>query len=108
VPKSYEKIPNVIIRPYIQKFLNKTEMGLQINPSASSDVTKSFGWKYSKLDFLAAQSGVSTRRIYDILNLDNNCLIDTADKLFCGMDKPYLWFSEPELRRYYYPEQIAA
>jgi hypothetical protein len=95
-PRSDQVIPNVIVRPFIKEYLKKIEMGL-ITQSSISDLTNSKGRHYSKLEMLAAESGVSTRRIYDILNLDKNCLIVTADKLFCAMDKPYLWYTEEEL-----------
>jgi hypothetical protein len=106
-PSSHKVIPNVIIRPFVQEFLSRNEMGL-ITQNSVDGLNKTQGRSYSGLDALAFLSGVSTRRIYDILNVDKNCLIDTADKIFCAMDKPYLWYVEAELRRYYYPERIAA
>jgi hypothetical protein len=78
-------IPREIIRPHIQGFLEEFDQ-----------------------ESLASLSGVSIRRIYEINTMDGWCMINTADKLFCGMGKPELWWTDEELGAYYRGDKVAA
>lgn len=97
------KVPNRLVRPYIKEYLEKQLLLIDIskwNFGGMANRTTAGNYR------LAEESGVSTRRIYEILHLDSNCMLTTADKLFVAMGIPHVWFTDPELTEYYYGKSI--
>ena len=106
-------IPNVLVRPYLEEYLAMYETGEIIRDSRKSSLYKDgyhsvdylptygTGIDYSPQAILAEAAGLPLRRLWMIRNKDENIQIQTADKLFCAMDMPMVWYTDPKLYEFY-------
>lgn len=112
VPKK-DVIPCRLVAPYVEEYLSKRDMGERYDKANRNPFYKD-GWMtldfaddsktglfYSALAVLSEESGVHPRKIYQIRHSEGNVAIGTADKLFCAMDMPGIWYEDPDLSEEY-------
>lgn len=89
-------VPCAVLRPLVEAWLSRA--GYVAEERYKTDFA-------SGLDVLAQETGIARRRLWHIMNVDENVTFDTADKLLCMMGMNSEWHSS--LAEFYGPLEVA-
>jgi transposase-like protein len=108
-------VPTSVVAPVLQKLMDEWETSplLPETSAAGEPHKKKKGrqeenpWRRGRVEVIASSMPeavkVSTRRISGILRQEQrNVSWVTVDKLLCFFEKPYLWYTDPGLREFYW------
>lgn len=95
-------VPHHLLRPYVQKHLEERKMGEAYQTTGETSHASGSSSTYSAAEALAFNCGLTKRTILDVVKKEGYVTLATADKIInVGLDEPYLWYTDPELNKFY-------